>query len=67
MAKKAEFVGSQNNERPGKEFLLEYQRSVLLALEQEGFWTGSSCAFRYLPPKVQTPAALPSDTSVSTA
>ena len=36
MAKKAEFVGSQNNERPGKEFLLEYQRSVLLALEQEG-------------------------------
>ncbi|MCF2595870.1 hypothetical protein [Pseudoflavonifractor phocaeensis] len=36
MAKKAEFVGSQNNERPGKAFLLEYQRSVLLALEQEG-------------------------------
>ena len=33
MAKKAEFVGSQNNERPGKEFLLEYQRSILLALE----------------------------------
>ena len=36
MAKKAEFMGSQNNGRPGKEFLLEYQRSILLALEQEG-------------------------------
>lgn len=34
--KKAEFLNYQGDLKPNREFLLEYQRCVLLALEQEG-------------------------------
>ena len=34
--KHAEFLYGQNSTRPGQGFLLEYQRSVLLALEDLG-------------------------------
>lgn len=37
MPKKAELLACRYNEQPGKEFLFAYQRSVLLALEKEGF------------------------------
>lgn len=36
MPKKAEFLACQGDRRAGREFLLEYQRCVLLVLEQEG-------------------------------
>lgn len=44
MMKKAAFLECQNNGEPGREFLLEYQRSVLLRLERAGFLTPEQLA-----------------------
>lgn len=44
MTKKAELLECRKNGQPGREFLLEYQKSVLLALERAGFLTPEQLA-----------------------
>ena len=36
MAKSAKLISSHGDTKPGEQFLLEYQKCVLIALEKEG-------------------------------